>query len=173
MLMKILLSRSHPAPDMTLRLVRIQHLTGFPGKGRVDLAEPLGNILMYRTLADPELLRCLPHRRAVFYNIICNLHGPLLNIIFQKNPPANIVFTMYAGGRKVMLVYFSPLYLKLRIIFIFLTVSKIYFVFFLSISFGTFTFIPNSIWTNQIINSSTRIGITQAVTSITAIVSIK
>ena len=59
---------------------------------------------MYRTLADPELLRCLPHRRAVFYNIICNLHGPLLNIIFQKNPPANIVFTMYAGGRKVMLV---------------------------------------------------------------------
>lgn len=61
---------------------------------------------------------------------------------------------MYAGGRKVMLVYFSLLYLKLRIIFIFLTVSKIYFVFFLSISFGTFTFIPNSIWTNQIINSS-------------------
>ena len=59
---------------------------------------------MYRTLADPELLRCLPHRRAVFYNIICNLHGPLL-------------------------VYFSPLYLKLHIIFIFLTVSKIYFVF--------------------------------------------
>lgn len=36
---------------------------------------------------------------------------------------------MYAGGRKVMLVYFSPLYLKLHIIFIFLTVSKIYFVF--------------------------------------------
>lgn len=72
-----------------------------------------------------------------------------------------------------MLVYFSLLYLKLRIIFIFLTVSKIYFVFFLGISFGTFTFIPNSIWTNQIINSSTRIGITQAVTSITAIVSIK
>ena len=129
MLMKILLSRGHPAPDVTLRLVRIQHLTGFPGKGRVDLAEPFGNILMYRTLADPELLRCLPHRRAVFYNIICNLHGPLLNIIFQKNPPANIVFTMYAGGRKVMLVYFSPLYLKLHIIFIFLTVSKIYFVF--------------------------------------------
>ena len=129
MLMKIFLSRSHPAPDVTLRLVRIQHLTGFPGKGRVDLEEPFGNILMYRTLADPELLRCLPHRRAVFYNIICNLHGPLLNIIFQKNPPANIVFTMYAGGRKVMLVYFSPLYLKLHIIFIFLTVSKIYFVF--------------------------------------------
>ena len=44
MLVKTLLSRSHPAPDMTLRLVRIQHLAGFPGKGRVDLAEPLGDI---------------------------------------------------------------------------------------------------------------------------------
>ena len=44
MLMKILLSRSHPAPDMTLRLVRIQHLTGFPGKGRVDLEEPFGDV---------------------------------------------------------------------------------------------------------------------------------
>ena len=41
MLMKILLSRSHPAPDVTLRLVRIQHLTGFPGKG---LEEPFGDI---------------------------------------------------------------------------------------------------------------------------------
>ena len=173
MLMKILLSRSHPSPDVALGLVHVKHLSCFTGQGGIDLEEPFGHVLMYRTLADPELLRCLPHRRAVFYNIICNLHGPLLNIIFQKNPPANIVFTMYAGGRKVMLVYFSPLYLKLRIIFIFLTVSKIYFVFFLSISFDTFTFIPNSIWTNQIINSSTRIGITQAVTSITAIVSIK
>ena len=57
---------------------------------------------MYRTLTDPKLLRCLPHRRAVFYNIICNLHGSLLNIIFQKNPPANIVFTMYAGGKSLI-----------------------------------------------------------------------
>ena len=143
MLMKILLPCRHSAPDMPLRFIGVKHLACLLGKGGIDLEEPFGDILMYRTLADPELLRCLPHRRAVFYNIICNLHGPLLNIIFQKNPPANIVFTMYAGGRKVMLVYFSPLYLKLHIIFIFLTVSKIYFVFFLSISFDTFTFIPN------------------------------
>lgn len=105
--MKILLSCSHPAPDMPLGFVGVQNLACFPGKGRVNLEEPLGDILMYRTLADPELLRCLPHRRTVFYNIICNLHGPLLNIIFQKNPPANIVFTMYAGGRKVMPSYVS------------------------------------------------------------------
>ena len=103
-LMKIFLSRRHPAPDVTLGFVSVKHLAGFTGKGRVDLEEPFGDVLMYRTLADPELLRCLPHSRTVFYNIICNLHGSLLNIIFQKNPPANIVFTMYAGEKKVMLI---------------------------------------------------------------------
>lgn len=46
-LMQIFLSRSHPAPDMPLRLVRIQHLAGFTGKGRIDLEEPFGDILMY------------------------------------------------------------------------------------------------------------------------------
>ena len=100
--MQIFLSRSHPAPDMPLRLVRIQHLAGFTGKGRIDLEEPFGDILMYRTLTDPKLLRRLPHSRVIFYNIISNLHGSFLNIIFQKNPPAYILFTMYAGGRKVM-----------------------------------------------------------------------
>lgn len=102
MLMKVLLSCSHPSSDMPLRLIHVQHLPCLPGKRRVNLEEPLGNILMYRTLTDPKLLRCLPHRRAVFYNIICNLHGSLLNIIFQKNPPANIVFTMYAGGKSLI-----------------------------------------------------------------------
>ena len=64
---------------------------------------------MYRTLADPKLLRRLPHSRVILYNIISNLHGSFLNVIFQKNPPANIVFTMYAGEKKVMLIshYFS------------------------------------------------------------------
>lgn len=60
---------------------------------------------MYRTLTDTELFRCLPHRCTVLYNIIRNLHGSFLNIIFQKNPPANILFTMYAGEKKVMPVY--------------------------------------------------------------------
>ena len=60
------------------------------------------HIHMYRTLTDPKLFRCLPHRRIILYYIYGNLHGPLLNIILQKNPPANIVFTMYAGGLKVI-----------------------------------------------------------------------
>ena len=76
-------------------------------------------ILMYRTLADPKPLRRLPHRRAVLYNIICNLHGSLFNIIFQKNPPANIVFTMYAGVSEVM-----PTYLRLLQISVCIPVPK-------------------------------------------------
>ena len=105
--MQIFLSRSHPAPDMPLRLVRIQHLAGFTGKGRVDLEEPFGDILMYRTLTDPKLLRRLPHSRVIFYNIISNLHGSFLNIIFQKNPPAYILFTTYAGEREGIAFYFA------------------------------------------------------------------
>ena len=57
---------------------------------------------MYRTLTDPELLRSLPHSRIILYYIYGNFHSPLLNIILQKTPPANIVFTMYAGGLKVI-----------------------------------------------------------------------
>ena len=101
--MKILLSRSHPSPDMPLRLVHIQDFARLSRQGGVDLEEPLGNILMYRTLTDPKLLRRLPHSRVILYNIISNLHGSFLNVIFQKNPPANILFTMYAGVFEVML----------------------------------------------------------------------
>ena len=44
MLMKILLSCSHPAPDVTLRFVGVKNLSGFTGKGWVNLEEPFGNI---------------------------------------------------------------------------------------------------------------------------------
>ena len=105
MLMKVFLSRSHPAPDMPLGFVGIQNFSCFAGQGRIDLEEPFGNILMYRTLTDPKLFRSLPHSRVILYNIISNLHGSFLNIIFQKNPPANIVFTMYAGVFEVIPTY--------------------------------------------------------------------
>ena len=117
--MQILLSRSHPSPDMPLRLIHIQDFARFSRQGGVDLEEPFGDVLMYRTLADPKPLRRLPHRRAVLYNIICNLHGSLFNIIFQKNPPANIVFTMYAGVSEVM-----PTYLRLLQISVCIPVPK-------------------------------------------------
>lgn len=105
MLMQIFFSRSHPAPDVTLRLVCVEDFAGLAGKGGVDLEEALGDVLMYRTLADPKLLRRLPHSRVIFNYIYSNLHGSLLNIIFQKNPPANIVFTMYAGVFEVIPTY--------------------------------------------------------------------
>ena len=44
MLMKILLPCRHSAPDMPLRFVRVQNLARFPGKGRVDLEEPFGDV---------------------------------------------------------------------------------------------------------------------------------
>ena len=105
MLVKIFLSRCHPAPDVTLRLVCVEDFAGLAGKGGVDLEEAFGDILMYRTLTDPKLFRSLPHSRVILYNIISNLHGSFLNIIFQKNPPANIVFTMYAGVFEVIPTY--------------------------------------------------------------------
>lgn len=67
---------------------------------------------MFCTLTDPKLLRRLSHRRIVFYYIISDLHGSLLNIIFQKNPPANIIFTMYAGVFDVMPTYSRLFYNK-------------------------------------------------------------
>ena len=52
MLVKIFFSRRHPAPDVPLRLVRVQHLAGFAGKGRVDLDETVGDVLMHFNLVD-------------------------------------------------------------------------------------------------------------------------
>ena len=109
MLMQILFPCRHPAPDMPLGLVRVQHFAGLASKRRIDLEKAFRDVFMYRTLTDPKPLRRLPHSRVILYDIISNLHGSFLNVIFQKNPPANIVFTMYAGEKKVMLIshYFS------------------------------------------------------------------
>ena len=46
MLMQIFLSRSHPAPNMPLRLIHVQYLPRFPGKGWVDLKKSFGDIFM-------------------------------------------------------------------------------------------------------------------------------
>ena len=54
---------------MPLGLVRVQHLAGLAGKGRVDLEKAVGDVLMHRTLTDTKLLRSLPHRRIILYYI--------------------------------------------------------------------------------------------------------
>lgn len=110
MLMKIFFSCCHPATDMPFGFVHIQYLACLTCQRRVDLEKSFGYVLMYRTLADPKLLRRLPHSRVILYDIISNLHGSFLNIIFQKNPPANVVFTMYAEEREVIPVYLFLLY---------------------------------------------------------------
>ena len=46
MLMKILLPCRHSAPDMPLRFIGVKHLACLLGKGRIDLEEPFGDILM-------------------------------------------------------------------------------------------------------------------------------
>ena len=61
---------------------------------------------MYRTLADPEMLCRLPHGRVIVNNISGNLHGSFLNITFQKNSPAILVFTLYAGVFYVIQISF-------------------------------------------------------------------
>ena len=103
--MQILLPGRHPSPDVPLLLVHVKNRPRLHRQGRVQLGKPLGNVFMYRTLADPELLRRLPHRRLRFNNVGRNLYRPLFNIIFQGKTPANIVFTMYAGVFEVIPTY--------------------------------------------------------------------
>lgn len=96
MLMQILLLCRHPAADVPLGLVDVQHLARLRRERRVDLRKTLGDVLMYRTLADPEMLCCLPHGRVIVNDISGNLHGSFLNITFQTKSPAILVFTLYA-----------------------------------------------------------------------------
>lgn len=96
MLMQILLLCRHPASDMPFGLVDVQHLARLRRERRVDLRKALGDVLMYRTLADPEMFCRLPHGRVIVNDISGNLHGSFLNITFQTKTPAILVFTLYA-----------------------------------------------------------------------------
>lgn len=42
---------------------------------------------MYRTLADSKFLGCLPHRRIIIYNVICNRHCPFFDIFLHGTLP--------------------------------------------------------------------------------------
>ena len=83
---------------MPLRLIHIQHLPGFLCQCMVDHLQPFCYIFMYRAFTDTKLPCSLSYCCIVLYDIICGFNDPLLDIIFQKYPPANIVFTMYAEG---------------------------------------------------------------------------
>lgn len=46
MLVKVLFSCSHSSPYMAFGLIHVQNFPCFPRQGRIDLEEPLGDILM-------------------------------------------------------------------------------------------------------------------------------
>lgn len=60
---------------------------------------------MYRTFADSEFFCRLPYSGVAFYDIIGDFYGAFFNVIFQENPPANIVFTMYAEDFGCMSIF--------------------------------------------------------------------
>ena len=106
MLMQILLLCRHPAADVPLGLVDVQHLARLRRERRIDLREALGDVLMYRTLADPEMLCRLPHGRVIVNDISGNLHGSFLNITFQTKTPAILVFTLYAEDLLLCMAFY-------------------------------------------------------------------
>ena len=86
MLMKIFFSRCQSPTDMTLRLIDIKNFPCLLGKRRIHLHKALGDVFMYRTLANPKMFRSLTHSGVIVNNISGNLHGSFFNITFQKNP---------------------------------------------------------------------------------------
>ena len=94
--MPVLLPGGQSSPDMPLLLIHVQNFPGLGSQPRIQLLKSLRDVLMYCALTYPEFLCGLPNGCAVFYDILRNLHGSFLDIIFQKNSPTNIVFTMYA-----------------------------------------------------------------------------
>lgn len=87
MLMQIFFSGRQAAPDMSFGFVHIKHLPGLSCKARIDMQKAVCYILMYRTLTDSKFLRCLPHCRIVFNDIIRYIYRSFFDIILQGFPP--------------------------------------------------------------------------------------
>lgn len=52
---------------------------------------------MYCRFTDPKLLCRLPHGCLMFNDITCDLHCPLLNILFHKNPCIHSFYNVCRG----------------------------------------------------------------------------
>lgn len=83
---QIFLSGRQSAADVPLRFIDIEHLPGFCRKRGLDLHQAVGDILMYRALADSKMFCRLPHRRIIINDISGDFHRSFLYIAFQKNP---------------------------------------------------------------------------------------
>ena len=87
MLMQIFFPGRQAAPDMPFGLIYVQNLPGLSRETGINMQQAFCNILMYRTLTDSKFLRCLPHCRIVFYDIIRNVYRAFFDIILQGFPP--------------------------------------------------------------------------------------
>ena len=52
---------------------------------------------MYRALADPESLGCLPYSGIAVDDIVGDADGTLFNIILQRNTPVGYFLLLYKG----------------------------------------------------------------------------
>ena len=90
----VLLPRGQSAPDMALGLVLLQHRLHLRVERAVIQRQALGQVLMYRGLADAELFRGGADGRPVFYEVKGQLPGPLFQILSDRAP---LLYTFAAG----------------------------------------------------------------------------
>ena len=90
----VLLPRGQSAPDMALGLVLLQHRLHLRVERAVVQRQALGQILMYRGLADTELFRGGADGGPVFYEVKGQLLGPLFQILSDRAP---LPYTFAAG----------------------------------------------------------------------------
>lgn len=66
---KILLARGKSTANMSFALIQLEYLARLPCKLGIDCRKPLGDILMYGTLADSILLGSLTHGAVILDNV--------------------------------------------------------------------------------------------------------
>ena len=71
---------------MALGLVFFQDFFHLQVQPTVKVRQPLGDILMYRGLADTELSGRLPHGGAVFNDVQGEVACPLFQIVVDSSP---------------------------------------------------------------------------------------
>lgn len=86
-LLAVALSRGLAAADMALIHIFLQHLAHLPRQRRVELAQPLGDVLMHGGLADFKLAGGAAHRCARLKNIVCNAQHSFLYISLHCSVP--------------------------------------------------------------------------------------
>ena len=101
--MLVLLLRRQPAANMAFCLVDVQNHPRLRREGGIDVDETVGDVFMYRTLADSKLFRRLPHRRVFINNIVRYLDRPFFNIFFHGVPPEYLFLHHIPGEKNIFL----------------------------------------------------------------------